>query len=279
MSAIQKTVAVDTSVWLLCCARKTTGDAMSEIDKQFNVASESREVKKLRGLLFKLLCDHDVVIPQTTLDELKLIEAGSTKIANAGNKEDLQVLIQAMEGRTVRVVPTPTQINRQHAFILKIKEAPEDSPEGKAWKNKLWKEEGRTKAAAQLAAQSSHLPVAPWMQAETNLQELAKLREANPLDKRITKQIQDTEKTLPSLTPYVIPDYQILLCAEQAQATVITRDKDYMFFWRNSPDMASKTWLRPLVIDTVGDTHSLEVSIQKLTNKLAEKSKTLPEIS
>lgn len=264
-------IVIDTSIWLLACARKTTGNDMSRVDKQINEVSESQNPKKYRGFLARMLVTHDVIVPTRVLEELKEItrtgildrdEDGNLgKLVHDGNKQNLQLLIYAMEGLSTDALPTRAQVIRQADIWKRIKMM---AAEEKRWVKKFQPSENRVLASAQNA---QGIGEEPWLRSRKEW--LARLN-GNDLSPDIIKEAMGWEASMRSQWPDLVPDYEILLVGESVNAPVASRDRDYLLMWMAAPDLEKNRSVRPRIVKTVPDQNAQEVSMQKLGEVIAK---------
>jgi hypothetical protein len=249
-------VVIDTSIWLLTCARKTEGDNMSGVDRQINEASQSQSPKKYRGFLARMLVTHEVIVPTIVLNELKNIAAtGITnrsefgnlgKIVHKDNKVDPEMIINAMEGLTTDALPTKAQIIRQAAIWERIKNMPDQSHR---WVEKFQPKESRVQTAAE-KAKAIQTNEEPWLQAYRRWQLRREEFEKN-YTSELSREIQALETEMQHSWPDIIPDYEILLVAEAVNAPVASRDKDFQLMWLGSVDLSRKFSIKPRIVTTV----------------------------
>lgn len=276
-------IIVDTSIWLMACARKTKGDKMSKIDRQLNEASKSQNQKKYRGFLTRVLTNYQVVVPKIVLEELKNIAQkgrserfkadNSEDIAHQYNKEDLEVIIQAMEGRTTDALPTKDDLLQQAAIWERIRLMPDHT---KRWQTKFQPTQNRVHAAAEKAKLIDDLEE-PWIKAYHTLQAKQKRfeREYTPA---LSKDIEKWQRELTKSWPDLIPDYEILLVSKATQAPVVSRDRDFSLMWLASPTLKNQPHLQPRTLITVDDTRDPETSLQTLTDRLRENLTSQPAL-
>jgi hypothetical protein len=269
-------VVIDTSIWLLTCARKTEGDNMSGVDRQINEASQSQSPKKYRGFLARMLVTHEVIVPTIVLNELKNIAAtGITnrsefgnlgKIVHKDNKVDPELIINAMEGLTTDALPTKAQIIRQAAIWERIKNMPDQSHR---WVEKFQPKESRVQTAAE-KAKAIQTNEEPWLQAYRRWQLRREEFEKN-YTSELSRKIQALETEMQHSWPDIIPDYEILLVAEAVNAPVASRDKDFQLMWLGSVDLSRKFSIKPQIVTTVQDITLPKTSVHKLAATIQEK--------
>jgi hypothetical protein len=261
-----KRIVIDTSLWLLACARKTVGDKMSRIDRQLNETSISQNPKKYRGALARLLVQNKVIVPTKVLDELKAIiqtgildrsETGNLgKLVHNDNKQDIQFLIDAMEGLTTPVIPTRAQVLRQAAIWERIKMMPSEE---KRWRTKFEPSEQRVRRSAQKA---KGIGEEPWLTARKEWLARLDALEQDP-SPQLAKETKNWEEKMKETWPDLIPDYEILLVAEAANAPVASRDNDYLLMWMGSTELTKKPETRPIIVRQITDIQDPEISPQK----------------
>jgi len=245
-------VVIDTSLWLLACAINTSGDAMSQVDRQLKEAPERQNPKKYRGFLARMLVACEVIVPTIVLRELKAIASGGIlsriemgnlgKLVHRDNNADLEIIIDAMEGRTTPALPTKGQVTRQATIWERIRLMPDQT---RRWHEKFEPFQTRVQAAAKVAKDMEDEE--PWLRARRILKQrqVAFEKKYTPhLSSEIQKWERETHRTWPDL----IPDYEILLVAEAAEAPVASRDKDYQLMWLASPELSQKLSLKPIVV-------------------------------
>lgn len=257
-------IILDTSVWLLACTHKTEGDNRSGIDRQLRQGSCSRNPKKYRGFLAKLLVDYEIIIPNVILRELKTILRIGTKtktektrkFIHQGNYEDLEVVIQAMDRLTTKISPTKEQVIQQEEIWDTIHFRVEPN----RWKKKFAPNRAKVEAAAEFAKTLTAKELWPktkqeWRsQAETS----EKLREL---------------QAIPSGWANLVEDYEILLVSQAKDAPVLTRDKDFQLIWQASTELSKNEALRPVIIAPFQDYRIQKTSVQKLGEAIRQNSK------
>lgn len=263
-------VVIDTSIWLLACARKTTGDAMSRVDRQINEASASQNPKKYRGFLARMLVTHEVIVPTKVLKELQEIKQTGIldreqlgdlgKIVHDGNKQDLQILMDAMEGRTTDALPTREQVIRQADIWKRIKM----SPDQKKWVAKFQPNESMVMESANKAR---GIGEEPWLRARKEWRARLEQKDLSP---QTIQEAKEWKSEMEKHWPRLVPDYEILLVAEKANAPVASRDADYLLMWKACPELEKRTDLIPILVRQTNDTQFEEISIQKLANTTRE---------
>lgn len=273
-------IVIDTSIWLLACARKTTGDEMSRVDRQLNEASASQNPKKYRGFLARMLVTHDVIVPTVVLTELKNIYSGGildrSEIGNLGklvhrdNKTDLEILINAMEGLTTEAIPTKKHVVRQAGIWEAIKNMPNEE---RRWEEKFSKHESAVRSAAQKA--SVIVGEEPWIQARREWKTRLQQRDSAP-SPELSKEINFWKTEMERTRPHLVSDYEILLVAEATHASVASRDRDYQLMWLGSEELSQKFFLKPVIIKALKDEQAPETSPQKLGEAIRQKVRPVP---
>lgn len=265
---------LDTSLLLIACAIKSSGDSMSELDIDYNNLANGQNPDKLRGLLIGMLTDNTVIVPEIVRLELQGLASGgqaSEKTTqgkrqklSAKNIENIRSLAFVLDNRTTPLLPTREDVLLQKSVWDEIERKAKTDPEmAKAWKNKF-AEHARTVANSAQKASLSHSE--PWLDAAARIEELRKIELIRP-SKGVSRELGQLEELLRDTTPRLVPDFEIFLIALKTGAPVVSRDKDFNTMWKALSKTIQEQYLAsiPKVFQKINDSSHEPKSMTQLT--------------
>jgi len=256
---------LDTNIWFLATSENLEE---SHIDKE--EVRKHGDADKIRGAIFKALLEGDVIVPLAVAKELEgLRDSGKAK---RHNKENIDRLLYIFRNRTMKIIPTRQDLTRQAAIIDALASEKETS-QGFHTFSKLSQETLRKIESANRVARKSlqdQEPEGQWTTLARDLDSLIAQRETTGDSRELNKKIKAKREALEMSLPFVLADYEILLCAERTDAQIYTLDNDLQALWGVSPSL-QKTKEPKLAIFR----SNLEKRFNQLEPKVREKTKVM----
>jgi hypothetical protein len=258
---------LDTSFLAICCADKSVGREMSQLDIDYNKMANGNNPDKLRSKLIQILTDNIVIVPEIVRQELQGLASKGSAAKTEGrrqfsdsNIQKMRCLVAALENRTTDLLPTYQDVLLQKSIWDRVQRDPDQGP----WKRKF--EEHATKVSATARQVLKDLPE-PWLQAEQQIQELRKLELSRP-SKQTSDRLAAAETTLRETRPKLVPDFEIMLTGLKCNAGVISRDGDFGTMWKAAPDEVKAGGVIPRVFQKVNDISEQPKSIGEVANAI-----------
>lgn len=250
---------IDTNLWLFACASSATEGPENNSRFDRNTRSDHKiNPCRLRGALFQLFKTSFTIVPEKVVEELH----GKSKSPEMGNKNqnNINSLIQEMLGRE-----TPTKISRadletQNEIFQEIEARANASLQNPNPMNcacaKTWKKIKPFANDANISLKSCPSSgTLPYTKSLLELEELRRRKkELTPTPEKAKEffcQITKLEMEARRKKPFLLPDLEILICAEQTKASVFSKDADMAILWACSPDRFQKTIRKPIVVGEI----------------------------
>lgn len=247
-------VIIDSNIWLFACAMAGSEgpDNNSKHDRSVR-ADNQIDPRKLRGTLIQLFKTKYVIVPEKVIEELNGLSQNpklSTK-----NQKNLEGILNEMLGRE-----TQTEINRdaleeQNRIFKEIEARSEASSNNpipinkacaKTW-NKIKLDEDNADIALTSCPTRGLHPHTLLLHEIEELRRRKKELTSTPKDAQsYYKSIVALESKIRRSKPFILPDIEILLCAEKTGATVISKDQDMLVLWACS-ERFQKSTKKPVI--------------------------------
>lgn len=255
-------IVIDSNMWILACA---TNQEDSDLDQQAAKHARHGDTDKIRGYIFRQLMDRETVIPERVVAEIE--DFKNSWKAGPHNKALLKRLTKIFSPRMMRVCPTCKDLIRQAALFNHLKESPKTSKEYRAYeKIRSWEAQvGKAKALAEDLQKAGKR--GRWQELADEINHLTRTFEQHPETSKIRI---EKEKAYAKAKPFLLPDYEIMLCAERTGGGVCSRDADIAAWHEASPSFKQSCGhpIEPFFADA-----DLETKFPQLDKKLQEKTK------
>ena len=220
-------IIFDTSIWLLAC-EKIRKESPRKKKTRFKSYGSTECV---RGAIFKALLGDNVVIPDVVQREIEARQReGKLK---HHDKVLINHLTYIFRSRTVPVLPTREDVIRQD-FIFSALGSERKSSQSFLTYSKLSpatlrKIERGSNAARKSFDLKETDPV--WITLARELEAVKARCMEDSNTKEACLQYKDLRKRLDACMPFLLPNYEILLCAERIGAQVFTLESDMKTMW------------------------------------------------
>lgn len=272
-------VIIDTNLWLFACASSATEgpDNNSRFDR--NTRSDNKiDPRRLRGSLIQLFRDNFTIVPEKVVEELH----GMSKSPDMGekNKANINSLIQEMLGRE-----TPTKISRadleeQNEIFSEVEARAKAAQQNPTPLNiacsRTWKKIKDFADDADISLRSCpESGPLPYTQILLELEELRRrkkeLTSTPEKAKEYFRQVTTLEMEARRKKPFILPDIEILICAEQTKASIFSKDADMAVLWACSQERFQKTIRKPIVVGEINGPEADFKDLIKATRKSIRK--------
>ena len=270
---------LDTNIWINACALGAAEgpDNNSKHDRQ--VREEHRiDPRKYRGALIQVFKKHYTIVPEKVAQELYGL-ANNMKGLSAKNQAQVQTIVQTLFGRETPIRITRADLEEQNRIFKQIEVRAKASLGNPSQLNvacsKTWKKIKDHGVDTETALRSCPTnDQHPYTKILDELEELR--RRKNELTTtpetardyfRKTTNLEDQARRV---KPFLLPDLEILLCAEATKASVLSADVDMETLWACS-ERLQKSTKKPV---TIGPIAGLEAEFKVFTkeaNKSARK--------
>lgn len=223
---------LDTNIWFLASAENLEE---SSIDKE--AVKNHKDADKVRGEIFQTLMAGETIVPQRVVEELESLQF-SDKTAKH-NQKNIERLLYIFRPRAMEIIPTRQNILRQKSIVDALDITKETSQAFHTYQKLKEETLKKIKSGAEKAQESldKQEPEAKWETIAREISALKDQRESTRDTEALNKKIKSKEKILERETPFLIPDYEILICSERTDAQITTLDNDLQVFWNISKSL------------------------------------------
>jgi hypothetical protein len=271
------TILLDTNLWLTACACASSEgpDNNSPFDRK--TRSNTTNPSQARGAIIMGLKNNFTIVPEKVVEELQGMALSGEM--SAKNRTHIRIL-QEMLGRETHTPISRADIEEQNQLFKQIEARAKKAGENPTLQNlacaKTWKKIREHAIDAETA-----LKACPEAGPLPHTKTLGELEELKRRKKELTgtpektkdyfKKIVNLETKARRQKPFVLPDLEILICAEQTKATIFSKDADIAVLWGCSSERFQKTMGKPVVIGGLQGPEATFQEFVQATRKSARK--------